>query len=874
MTPMMEQYLEIKEQYKDCILFYRIGDFYEMFFDDALVASKAMEITLTGKNCGMEERAPMCGVPYHAVDTYVAKLVSKGFKVAICEQIEDPALAKGLVKRDVIRIITPGTLTAATMLEETENNYLAACFVSEEAAGLAYCDISTGEMAGTSFRGSDVIERLTNELVKVKPRELLVDTDSVESEPLKELPSYLDTLVTLLADGYFNGKGGLDRVLSHFKVGSLKGIGLDEEPEITASVSALLAYLFETQKQDLSHLSKINVYTTQDHMALDKYTIKNLELTETLFDKKTQGSLLGVLDKTHTAMGSRKMKQWLKEPLNRLESIQKRLDAVETLTDDVLLRNDIKEALKGIYDLERLTGRVSCGNANARDMIALRNSIAWLPEIKERLTGIGNPLLEEIASSVSELRELHASIEKAIVEDPPFLIREGGIIKAGYAQELDDLKASIADGQQWIANLESAERERTGIKNLRVSYNKVFGYYIEVSNSFKDKVPPEYIRKQTLVNGERFITPEMKEVESVVLNAEAKINQMEYNLFQKLREEVETYIPAIQETSAAISSLDVLQSFAEAGAKQGYVKPSVTNGDIIRIEKGRHPVIETMIDNGVFVSNDTYLDREGQSLLLITGPNMSGKSTYMRQTALIVLMAQAGCFVPAESAEIGIVDRIYTRIGASDNLAQGQSTFFVEMSELAYILNTCTEKSLVILDEIGRGTSTYDGLSIAYAAAEYLCREKKQVRTLFATHYHELTSLEDELPGMYNLNVDVQEKNGNIVFLHKIVEGSASRSYGIHVAKLAGVPERVLDTARFKLEELESGEKAENGRFEPRKQTERIMNHPEETDSQISFFDFAPNPVVERLRSLDLMEMTPSKAFEMLQELQEAAKKN
>jgi len=871
---MFQQYLDIKEQYKDCILFYRVGDFYEMFNEDALVASKAMEITLTGKACGLEERAPMCGVPYHAVDTYVAKLIAKGFKVAICEQVEDPALAKGLVKREVIRIVTPGTVTAQTMLSENENNYLASVFADEDGAGLAYCDISTGEMSATSFRGKDATLRLSNELVKIRPRELLVDSESPEFEPGSDVFSFVDVLVTPLDPGNYTGKDAEKRVLSHFRAGSLKSVGLDEEPEITSALAALLAYLLETQKQDLSHLSRLNLYTTRDHMSLDKYTIRNLELTETLFEKKPQGSLFGVLDRTHTAMGSRKMKQWLREPLNRLGAIRERLDAVETLTDDVLLRNDLAEALKGIYDLERLSGRVSCGNANARDMIALRNSIAWLPEIRGALLGIGDPLLERLAGDISEMRELHSSIERAIVEDPPFLIREGGLIKPGYSEELDTLKASIADGQQWIANLESAERERTGIKNLRVSYNKVFGYYIEVSNSFKDKVPENYIRKQTLVNGERFITPEMKEVESVVLNAETKINQLEYNLFQKLRAEVETYIPAIQKTSAAISSIDVLRAFAEAGEKHGYVKPVVTDGDVIRIEKGRHPVIETMTDGGMFVSNDVYLDRAKQSLLLITGPNMSGKSTYMRQTALIVLMAQAGCFVPADSAEIGIVDRIYTRIGASDNLAQGQSTFFVEMSELAYILNTCTEKSLVILDEIGRGTSTYDGLSIAYAAAEYLCVEKKQVRTLFATHYHELTTAGEELPGLSNLNVDVQEKDGNIVFLHKIAPGSASRSYGIHVAKLAGVPERVLETARLKLEELEGASKAENRPVERRKTDSGETDRPDEKNAQISFFDFAPNPVAERLRALNLMEITPSKAFEILQELQDAAKRS
>jgi len=885
LTPMMEQYMETKKQYPDCILFYRLGDFYEMFFEDAIAGSKAMEITLTGKNCGLEERAPMCGVPYHSADTYIAKLVNKGFKVAICEQMEDPATAKGLVKREVVRVITPGTLLSQSMLTETENNYLVSVYAAETAAGLAYCDISTGEMAATSFTGSGYAEKLINELVKLKPREILLNASDAEAAAFEEIPSYVDGCITPLEASYYRTEAGIDRILRHFHIGSLKGIGLDELPEVTEALAAMLAYLLETQKQDLTHLNNLNLYTTQDHMALDKYTIKNLELTETLFDKKLQGSLLGVLDKTHTAMGSRKMKQWLKEPLNSRKAIQKRLDAVETLTDGILLRNDIKEALKGIYDLERLTGRVACGNANARDMIALRNSIVALPEIKAQLAGCGDALLEELEQKIADLTDLHAIILKAIVEEPPFTIREGGLIKPGYSEELDNLKDSIKDGQQWIAGLEGTERERTGIKNLKVGYNKVFGYYIEVTKANQEFVPQDYIRKQTLVNCERYITPELKEVESVVLNAETKINQLEYHLFQELRATVQEYIPVIQETSAAISSLDVLTSFAEVGSRLGYVKPEVTDGDVLRIEKGRHPVIETTIKDGIFVSNDTYLDRRDQSLLLITGPNMAGKSTYMRQTALIVLMAQAGCFVPAERAEIGIVDRIYTRIGASDNLAQGQSTFFVEMSELAYILNTATEKSLVILDEIGRGTSTYDGLSIAYAAAEYLCKVKNQVRTLFATHYHELTVLEDSLPGLHNLNVDVKEIDGNIVFLHKIVEGSASRSYGIHVAKLAGVPERVLEAARLKLEELESagsgagdlarstlmtGFGASDGSAAEKSTASRAAA---EEPAQLSFFSFAPNPVVDRLKSLNLMEITPSQAFRILEELKEAAEK-
>ncbi|MDO4552384.1 MAG: DNA mismatch repair protein MutS [Bacillota bacterium] len=870
-TPMMQQYLDIKESYKDCILFFRLGDFYEMFFEDAIVASKAMEVTLTGKSCGLEERAPMCGVPYHAVDTYAARLVEKGYKVAICEQMEDPALTKGLVKREVVQIITPGAIISGAMLNEKENNYLASVYLDGEGAALAYCDVSTGEIAATDMEGRGHMELLLNELVKIKARQVL-NNEEAEEELLARQLRGDTTSFEILGESYYTLGACQDRILAQFRVKALAGLGLEGRERTVKALGSLLTYLRETQKQGLSHISALRVYDTGSHMALDKSTIKNLELTETLFEKKVQGSLLGVLDKTHTAMGSRKMKQWIREPLNRLEDIRLRLDAVETLTEQVLLRNDIKEALKRVYDLERLAGRVACGNANGRDLAALAGSISALGDVKAGLAGCGDPLLEQLEAETDPLEDLRDSINGALVEEPPFTIKEGGLIRQGHSRELDELKLSIADAQAWIAGLEGSERERTGIKNLKVGFNKVFGYYIEVTRSYYELIPENYIRKQTLVNCERFITPELKEMESLVLNAETKINRMEYELFQELRQEIQEHIGRIQATSSAVAALDVLASFAEVGSRMGYCKPRVEQGDIIMVEKGRHPVIEQTIKDGVFVSNDTYLDRQDHSLLLITGPNMSGKSTYMRQTALIVLMAQMGCFVPAEKAEIGVVDRVYTRIGASDNLAQGQSTFFVEMSELAYILNTATERSLVILDEIGRGTSTYDGLSIAWAAAEHLCHEKRRIRTLFATHYHEMTSLEGRLKGLKNLNVDVQELGGNIVFLHKIVEGSASRSYGIHVARLAGVPGEILERATEKLKELEESRDnavsleapGTGGREEAEKEGESL---------QLSFFGFAPNPIVERLKALDLMEITPSKAFELLEELQEAARK-
>lgn len=865
LSPMMQQYMKIKDDYQDCILFFRLGDFYEMFFEDAKTASRELELTLTGKNCGLEERAPMCGVPFHSADTYIARLVEKGYKVAICEQTEDPSQAKGIVKREVIRIVTPGTVISQNMLKEEENNYIASVFKDGGKTGLAYCDVSTGEIYATEIGGRDGLESLLNELVKIKAREILFCEENFPDT--EEVRSITDAYFNPLPRDYYNERAVGDAVLRQFKVKALLGLGLDEESAALYALGAMLLYLHETQKNSLEHISWLHLYEMGTHMALDKATIKNLELIETLFEKKVQGSLLGVLDKTSTAMGARRLKQWLREPLNNAEEINLRLDAVETLTEDLLLRNNIRENLKQIYDFERLSGRIACGSANGKDLIALRNSCFVLPDIKSDLSENESRLLRDLNDEIGDLKEVYELIERAIVEEPPFAIKEGGIIKEGYSAELDELKFSIKDAQNWIARLESTERERTGIKNLKVGFNKVFGYFLEITKSYYDMIPENYVRKQTLTNCERFITPELKEMENLVLNAEVKINQMEYELFTGVREEIQSHIRQIQKTSAAVSALDVLVSFAEVGQQNNYVKPVIDCGDEIKIEKGRHPVIEQTIRDGIFVSNDTYLDRKDSSLLLITGPNMAGKSTYMRQTALIVLMAQAGCFVPADSAHIGLTDRIFTRIGASDNLAQGQSTFFVEMSELAYILNSSTEKSLIILDEIGRGTSTYDGLSIAWAAAEYLCHTKKQVRTLFATHYHEMTSLEGSMKGVRNLNVDVAEENGNVVFLHKIVEGSASRSYGIHVAKLAGVPALLLEQAGVKLKELEKGgNNALLPETPPAQETASVQE-----EQQISFFGFAPNPVVERLRSLDLMNLTPSEAFKILEELKQAA---
>ncbi len=870
LSPMMEQYLEIKSNYNDCILFFRLGDFYEMFFEDARLASKELELTLTGKNCGQEERAPMCGVPFHSAESYIAKLVEKGYKVAICEQMEDPSAAKGIVKREVIQIVTPGTVTAQSMLAEKENNYLAAVYVDQKSGGMsaAYCDISTGELNVTEYKGDNIYETLVNELVKIKAKEIITTDEFAMLYPVDELHLITEAYINTVSEQFFSEKACIEAIKGQFSCISTTAVGLEEGSLKVRALGALLNYLLETQKHSLKQITGVNIYETGNRMALDKATLRNLELTETLYDKKTSGSLLGVLDKTHTAMGSRKMKQWIREPLNTASEINYRLDGVEELYRELILRNNIKESLKGIYDFERLAGRIALGNANGKDLIALMNSLALLPAIKESLAYASSEILKDINSEINPLEEVYNIIDKSICENPPFSIKEGGLIKDGYSLELDELKDSIKDGKAWISGLEASERERTGIKNLKVGYNRVFGYYLEVTRSFYDKIPENYIRKQTLANAERFITPELKDMENLVLNAEAKINQMEYEIFTSVRDYAEGYIREIQKTSAAIAALDVLCSFAHVSEKLGYVKPVVDDSMEISIIKGRHPVIEQSINNGLFISNDTYLNDSDSSMLLITGPNMAGKSTYMRQTALLVLMAQAGCFIPCEKAHIGVVDRIFTRIGASDNLAQGQSTFYVEMSELSYILNSAGPRSLIILDEIGRGTSTYDGLSIAWAAAEYLCNEHTHIRTLFATHYHELTILENQVRGVKNLNVDVAEEDGNIIFLHKIVAGSASRSYGIHVAKLAGIPESLLDRAREKLSELENsckdtlhaGEGIEDSRH---------------NNKEVQLSMFTPvfeNPVIEKLKSTDLMDITPSQAIKILEELKGSLK--
>lgn len=870
----MEQYFSVKNQYKDCILFYRIGDFYEMFYDDAVLVSKELSLTLTGKACGQEERAPMCGVPFHAADSYIGKLVEKGYKVAICEQTEDPSEAKGLVKREVIRIVTPGTITSSDLLAGDENNYLAALYYGNNGFGMAYADISTGELAVTqvvigktqhAYAARIARERaagaLRDHLLLIDAKEILCNDGYAASFDPEEWKSLSSAPVSAYPESWFDAAQGVHLLEGLFGKGAAGAFGLRKEEQALSALAALLSYLYETQKQSLDQLMPVRVFDLGQKMSLDRNTLRNLEILETIYDKKRQGSLLGILDRTATAMGARLMKKWLREPLIEVEEIHRRLNAVEELTADPLFLNDLRENLRSVYDFERLAAKIAAQAANARDLLALKKSLDILPELNSLLKDKKTPLLKELGDRIGDHAALSERIGRAVSEDAPLTIKEGGIIRDGYSEELDALKDSIRDAKTWIASLEAKERERTGIKNLKVGYNKVFGYYIDVTKSNLSLVPEEYIRRRTLVGSERYITPKLKEMESLVLGAEAKIHRKEYELFTDLRADISAVSSDLQKTGEAVAVIDVLASFASVSVKNDYVKPLVDESISLLIEGGRHPVIE-QTEKGLFVSNDLSLDAEKNSLAVITGPNMAGKSTYMRQTALIVLMAQIGCFVPCDRAHIGVSDRIFTRIGASDNLSQGQSTFYVEMSELAYILHTATARSLVILDEIGRGTSTYDGLSIAIAAAEYLCNEKRHIRCLFATHYHEMTALAGKIPGIFNLNVDVSEEGGDIVFLHKIVPGAASKSYGIHVAKIAGVPQELLRHAQNNLNHLERESHLRTDGFlaESRK-------NDEEQHKQLSFFTTSGGKaVVDRLKNLDLMEVTPSAAIKMLEE--------
>ena len=801
LSPMMAQYMETKKQYSDCILFYRLGDFYEMFFDDALTASRELEITLTGKECGLEERAPMCGVPYHAVDSYLSRLVQKGYKVAIAEQMEDPKLAKGLVKREVIRVVTPGTITSAQALDETKNNYLMGIVYLADRMGVSVADITTGDFLVTEISTD---RALFDEINKFSPAEVICnDAFSMSGISLEDLKDRYHFTVSTLDSRFFQDESCRKVLREHFKVGSLEGLGLGDYDCGVIAAGAVLQYLYETQKSTLDHLTTIVPYVTGNYMVLDSSTRRNLELLETMREKQKRGSLLWVLDKTRTAMGARLLRTWIEQPLIRKEEILKRQNAIEELNLNYISREELGEYLNPVYDLERLIGRISYKTANPRDLLAFRNSIAMVPHIKRLLGEFTSDALKELAKDLDPLEDLDDLITRAIVEEPPITVREGGMIKDGYNEEADRLRHAKTEGKTWLADLEARERDSTGIKNLKVKYNKVFGYYFEVTNSFKDLVPEYFIRKQTLTNAERYTTDELKNLEDVIMGAEDKLVSLEYDLFCEVRDAIAAEVVRIQKTARAIAAVDVFVSLSTVATRNNYVKPQINEKGTIQIKGGRHPVVEKMMRDDMFVANDTILDNSKNRISIITGPNMAGKSTYMRQTALIVLMAQIGSFVPADQANIGICDRIFTRVGASDDLASGQSTFMVEMTEVANILRNATKNSLLILDEIGRGTSTFDGLSIAWAVVEHISNTRLLgAKTLFATHYHELTELEGLMSGVTNYCIAVKEQGDDIVFLRKIVKGGADKSYGIQVAKLAGVPDSVINRAKELVEQL------------------------------------------------------------------------
>ena len=876
LTPMMQQYMAIKEQYKDCILFYRLGDFYEMFYDDALTASRELEITLTGKNCGQEERAPMCGVPYHAVDVYLNKLVAKGYKVAICEQAEDPKQAKGIVKREVIRIVTPGTNLSQQALDEGRNNYLMCLVYDNNQFGLAITDISTGDFYTTEVA---TLKELYDEIHRFSPSEIICnDSFYMSGASLDDFKDRLHVSVSTLDTWYMDEAVSVQKIKEHFKVASLDGLGLKDFPSGTLAVGALLLYLYETQKNTLDNLTKITPYRSGGYMIIDSATNRNLELIETLREKQKKGSLLWVLDKTKTAMGARLMRNWIEQPLIEKKKITARQDAVEELYNDMITREEIREYLNAVYDLERLVTRISYRTANPRDLIAFKTSLGMIPPVKQLLSQAKSAELKEIDERMDCLEDIYDLIEKSIQDEPPIMIREGGMIKEGYNEDVDKFRLSRTEGKTWLAELEAREKEKTGIKNLRVRYNKVFGYYLEVTNSYKELVPEDWTRKQTLANAERYITPELKELEDMILGAEDKLAALEYDLYCEVRDSIGEQVVRIQETAKAIAHLDVLASLACVAQSNDYVRPSINTKGVIDIQGGRHPVVEKMNNNQMFIDNDTYLDNKNHRISIITGPNMAGKSTYMRQSALIVLMAQIGSFVPAKSANIGIVDRIFTRVGASDDLASGQSTFMVEMTEVANILRNATSRSLLILDEIGRGTSTFDGLSIAWAVVEHISNPKLLgAKTLFATHYHELTELEGKLDSVNNYCIAVREQGDDIIFLRKIIRGGADKSYGIQVARLAGVPDSVIDRAKeisSWLEETDVTDKAKNLQVRTSAKKKEVVREAVPAEKQMSLFDIYPadHPVLKELAGLDVSNMTPIQALNTLYELQKRLK--
>ena len=875
-TPMMQQYLKTKEEYKDCILFYRLGDFYEMFFDDAILVSKELELTLTGKSCGLEERAPMCGIPFHAVDGYLNRLVSNGHKVAICEQVEDPKEAKGLVKREVVRIVTPGTNLDMQSLDETKNNYLMCIVYLGNRYGIATADVTTGDFFVTEV---DSERKLLDELNRFAPSELICNESLLMSGlDLEDIKHRLHIAVSPLDAWYFGDELARTTILEHFKVKQLEGLGLTDYDCGVLSAGALLKYLMETQKNDLSNIIGIQPYSIGKYMIIDSSSRRNLELVETLREKQKRGSLLWVLDKTKTAMGARMLRSFVEQPLIDRDEILKRQRFIGTLNDNVITREELREYLNPIYDLERLITRITYQSANPRDLIAFRNSLEMLPAIETLLQDLEGDMAEEIRNDFDSLKDLYDLLQRSILDEPPITIREGDLIKEGYHPEVDQLRMAKTEGKNWLADLEASEKEATGIKNLRIRFNKVFGYYIEVTNSFLNQVPDYYIRKQTLTNAERFITPKLKEMEDIILGSEERLVNLEYELFREVRDHIGSQVSRIQKTAKAIAKLDAFVSLALVADQNQYCCPKINEDGVIDIKNGRHPVVEKMIHHDLFIDNDTYLDNQKNRISIITGPNMAGKSTYMRQTALIVLLAQIGSYVPAQSANIGIVDRIFTRVGASDDLASGQSTFMVEMNEVANILRNATSRSLLILDEIGRGTSTFDGLSIAWAVVEHISNPKLLgAKTLFATHYHELTELEGKLDNVNNYCIAVKENGDDIVFLRKIVKGGADKSYGIQVAKLAGVPDSVIERAKEIVNQLLENDITETIRnisVEDGSSVKKKKEHLDEVDmTQMSLFDTVSNDdIIEELKNVDIGHLTPLEALNKLYELQNKVK--
>ena len=857
-SPMMQHYLDTKKDYKDSILFYRLGDFYEMFFDDAILASRELELTLTGKECGQEERAPMCGVPFHAAENYIARLIGKGYKVAICEQMEDPKQAKGIVKREVIRVVTPGTVIESNLLDEKKNNYIMSVYKSGIYFGIAVCDVSTGDFRATQIKETNNFSAALDEISRYSPAEIVVNNLMYDTtEEIAKIRERFQIYISKQEDNKFSNN--VEELTSKYNVvdESENKIEINDKTLCICAINGLLTYILETQKTNLDHINKIILYNNTKYMCLDINARRNLELTEKLRDKSKKGTLLWVLDRTSTSMGGRRLRRWINDPLLDVEKINKRLNSVKELKDNPILRGDIADLLKKVYDIERLVGKISYGNANARDLISLKNSVKQLPELKKIMSNTESTLLKELYNELDILEDIYNIIDVAIVEEPPISVKEGGIIKKGYNEEIDKLKMATTDGKNWLIQLEANEREKTGIKGLKVGFNKVFGYYIEVTKSNISLVPDRYIRKQTLTNGERYVTEELKKLENELLGAEEKVINLEYNAFCEIRDIIEKQLKRIQRTADIVATLDVLNSFAIVAEDMNYCMPIVDNSGIIDIKGGRHPVIEKILPSGEFVDNDTYLDKEDNRFSIITGPNMAGKSTYMRQVALITLMAQCGSFVPATFARLGVVDKIFTRIGASDDLSMGQSTFMVEMMEVATILKEATQNSLVILDEIGRGTSTYDGLSIAWAVAEYMSdKEKCGAKTLFATHYHELIGLEQKIQGVKNYSIAVKEKGEDIIFLRKIVAGGTDESYGVHVAKLAGVPQTVTKRSNEILRTLER--KSILGSKEQEKENKKVA------EGQLDMYNYKLAEIAHEIDKIDLNSLTPIDALNTL----------